>query len=80
MSDSLLIIDDSLTMRRIIKRTIRISGINFSKTREAESGERGSALLSQRPVDVVLCNVFTHKFQLTGLDPFNVRVVFPSFV
>ncbi|MBN2704207.1 MAG: response regulator [Pontiellaceae bacterium] len=57
MSDSLLIIDDSSTMRRIIKRTIRMSGINFSETLEAESGEEGFSILSQRPVDVVLCDV-----------------------
>lgn len=34
-----------------------MSGINFSETLEAESGEEGFATLSERPVDVVLCDV-----------------------
>ncbi len=34
-----------------------MSGINFSETLEAESGEEGFSILSQRPVDVVLCDV-----------------------
>ncbi|MBN2163958.1 MAG: response regulator [Pontiellaceae bacterium] len=57
MAGSLLIIDDSSTMRRIIKRTIRMSGIQFDETFEAESGEEGFAKLSERAVDVVLCDV-----------------------
>lgn len=29
--------------------------------------------------EVPAYDVFTHKFELAGLDPFNLRVVFPSF-
>lgn len=54
---SLLIIDDSSTMRRIIKRTIRMSGIAFDETFEAESGEEAFGLLAKQAVDIVLCDV-----------------------
>ena len=57
MAGSLLIIDDSSTMRRIIKRTIRMSGIQFDETLEAESGEEGFSMLSEKAMDVVLCDV-----------------------
>lgn len=57
MAGSLMIIDDSSTMRRIIRRTIRMSGISFNETLEVESGEDGFASLSKQAVDVVLCDV-----------------------
>jgi two-component system chemotaxis response regulator CheY len=57
MAGSLMIIDDSSTMRRIIKRTVRMSGLTFDETLEVGSGEEGFSLLSTRFVDVVLCDV-----------------------
>jgi two-component system chemotaxis response regulator CheY len=57
MAGSVMIIDDSSTMRRIIKRTVRMSGVSFDETLEAGSGEEGFAMLSERTVDVVLCDV-----------------------
>lgn len=57
MASSLMIIDDSSTMRRIIKRTVRMSGLSFDETIEVGSGEEGFAFLSERAVDVVLCDV-----------------------
>jgi two-component system chemotaxis response regulator CheY len=57
MASSLMIIDDSSTMRRIIKRTVRMSGLSFDETLEVGSGEEGFNTLSERAVDVVLCDV-----------------------
>ena len=57
MAGTLLIIDDSSTMRRIIKRTVRMSGLSFAETLEADSGEAGYEILSKNSVDVVLCDV-----------------------
>lgn len=57
MSGSLLIIDDSSTMRKIIRRTVRMSGLTFSQTLEAANGLDGFELLSTEAVDVVLCDV-----------------------
>ena len=38
MAKSLLIVDDSATMRRIIMRTVRMSGLEFERTEEAGNG------------------------------------------
>lgn len=66
MANTLLIIDDSSTMRRIIKRTVRMSGLSFDETFEAESGEQGFEKLSADAVDVVLCDV--NMTGMSGID------------
>jgi len=57
MPSSLLIVDDSATMRKIIMRTIRMSGINFDRTEEAGNGKEALDKLGATPVDVILCDV-----------------------
>lgn len=57
MAGALLIIDDSSTMRKIIRRTVRMSGLSFSNTLEAENGLDGFQKLRTEQVDVVLCDV-----------------------
>lgn len=66
MPGKLLIIDDSSTMRKIIKRTIRMSGLKFDETEEAENGLEGFEKLSSAPFDVVLCDV--NMPEMNGLD------------
>lgn len=66
MAGSLLIIDDSSTMRKIIMRTIRMSGVRFDSTTEAENGLQGFEKLSSEPYDVVLCDV--NMPELNGLE------------
>lgn len=38
MAKSLMIVDDSATMRKIIIRTVRMSGLNIDRTEEAGNG------------------------------------------
>jgi two-component system chemotaxis response regulator CheY len=57
MPSSLMIVDDSATMRKIIMRTIRLSGINFDRTEEAGNGKEALDKLCASPVDVILCDV-----------------------
>ena len=57
MAKSLMIVDDSATMRKIIMRTIRMSGLEFDKTEEAGNGAEALEKLQADPVDVVLCDV-----------------------
>jgi two-component system chemotaxis response regulator CheY len=57
MSKSLLIVDDSATMRKIIMRTIRMSGLSFDKTEEAGNGVEALEKLQQEAVDVMLCDI-----------------------
>lgn len=57
MGKSLMIVDDSATMRKIIMRTIRMSGLNFDKTEEAGNGTEAMEKLQSSPVDVMLCDI-----------------------
>ncbi len=57
MSKSLLIVDDSATMRKIIMRSIRMSGLEFDTTEEAGNGVEALEKLNASPVDIILCDV-----------------------
>jgi len=57
MSKSLLIVDDSATMRKIIMRTVRMSGLQFDKIEEAGNGVEALEKLGANPVDVMLCDI-----------------------
>lgn len=57
MSKSLLIVDDSATMRKIIMRSVRMSGLQFDSTDEAGNGVEALEKLNASPVDIILCDV-----------------------
>ena len=57
MAKSLIIVDDSATMRKIIMRTIRMSGLEFDRTEEAGNGSEAIGKLGSGPVDIMLCDV-----------------------
>lgn len=57
MSKSLLIVDDSATMRKIIMRSVRMSGLQFDSTEEAGNGVEALEKLNASPVDIILCDV-----------------------
>lgn len=57
MPRSILIVDDSATMRKIIMRTLRMAGLAFDVTEQASNGRKALARLEQGPVVVVLCDI-----------------------
>jgi len=57
MAKSLMIVDDSATMRKIVMRTIRMSGLEFDNTEEAGNGAEAVEKLKASPVDIVLCDI-----------------------
>jgi len=57
MAKSLMIVDDSATMRKIIMRTVRMSGLEFDRTEEAGNGNEALEKLGSGPVDIMLCDV-----------------------
>jgi two-component system chemotaxis response regulator CheY len=57
MGKSLMIVDDSATMRKIIMRTVRMSGLEFDRTEEAGSGKEALEKLKASGVDVMLCDI-----------------------
>jgi two-component system chemotaxis response regulator CheY len=52
-----MIVDDSATMRKIIMRTVRMSGLEFDRTEEAGNGAEAIEKLKAAPVDIVLCDI-----------------------
>jgi two-component system chemotaxis response regulator CheY len=52
-----MIVDDSATMRKIIMRTIRMSGLEFDRTEEAGNGNEAIEKLGAETVDIMLCDV-----------------------
>jgi len=57
MAKSLMIVDDSATMRKIIMRTVRMSGLEFSRTEDAGNGNEAIEKLKAGSIDIVLCDV-----------------------
>lgn len=57
MADSLLIVDDSATMRMIIKRTLRTAGLSFDTTDEAGNGKEALEKLKAQTYDIMLCDI-----------------------
>jgi two-component system chemotaxis response regulator CheY len=61
-----MIVDDSATMRKIIMRTVRMSGLEFERTEEAGNGAEAIEKLKTSPVDLVLCDV--NMPEMNGLE------------
>ena len=57
MGKSLMIVDDSATMRKIIMRTVGMSGLQFEQTEQAGNGNEAIEKLNTSPVDIMLCDV-----------------------
>lgn len=57
MSLNVLVVDDSAVMRRMIRRTLELSGIPLGEVYEAGNGEGGLELLKVHWVDLVLLDL-----------------------
>lgn len=66
MAKSLLIVDDSATMRKIIMRTVRMSGLDFDRTEEAGNGVEAIEKLKESTVDIILCDI--NMPEMNGID------------
>ena len=66
MAKSLMIVDDSATMRKIIMRTVRMSGLEFDRTEEAGDGNEALEKLNGGPVDIMLCDI--NMPEMSGME------------
>ena len=57
MAFNVLIVDDSSSMRAVIKRTIKVSGFNVGEYFEAGDGRDALEILSNKWVDLVLSDI-----------------------
>jgi len=54
---SVLIVDDSSVMRKIVERSLRQAGIEIGEVLEAGNGLEALAVLNERKVNLVLCDI-----------------------
>ena len=66
MAKTLMIVDDSATMRKIIMRTVRMSGLEFEKIEEAGNGAEALTKLDAEALDIVLCDI--NMPEMNGLE------------
>ncbi|MCF6178731.1 MAG: response regulator [Geopsychrobacter sp.] len=66
MGKTVLIVDDSNTMRKIVSRALRQAGIDFSEILEAADGQEALDVLANNTVDVVLSDI--NMPNMTGLE------------
>ncbi len=66
MGKTVLIVDDSNTMRKIVSRALRQAGIDFSEILEAGDGQEALDVLGSNQVDVVLSDI--NMPNMTGLE------------
>jgi two-component system chemotaxis response regulator CheY len=57
MPCNILIVDDSQTMRKVIRKAISISGFNLGKCLEAGNGKEALEILSLHHVDIILADL-----------------------
>ena len=66
MAKSLLIVDDSATMRKIVMKTVRMSGLEFDQIEEAGNGAEAIDKLKNGAVDLVLCDI--NMPEMSGIE------------
>jgi two-component system chemotaxis response regulator CheY len=57
MAYSVLAVDDSSTVRAIIAKTLRLSGVDVSRFGEASSGAEALQMLREEEFDLVFCDL-----------------------
>ena len=57
MAKSLMVVDDSATMRKLILRAVQQAKLDLGQIEEAGSGSEALEKLSNNTVDVMLCDV-----------------------
>ncbi|TYP00224.1 response regulator receiver protein [Geothermobacter ehrlichii] len=57
MGKSVLIVDDSSTMRKIVARSLRQAGFDFETILEAADGQEALSVLDESRVDIILSDI-----------------------
>lgn len=66
MALNILIVDDSRTIRSVIKKTLDISGVSIATVHEASNGEEGLQQMRENPVDLVFADI--NMPVMTGME------------
>ena len=57
MKGTVLLVDDSVMMRKVVSRSLKMADMDFAITLEAGDGEQAIALLRQNTVDLIMCDI-----------------------
>lgn len=57
MSQDVLVVDDSATIRKMVKRTMELAGLDFGEVFEASNGIEALAQLNDHPIAVMLVDI-----------------------
>ncbi len=57
MKGTILVVDDSAMMRKIVLRTLKMAEIEFEKVLEAGDGMEALTVLREHPVDLIMCDI-----------------------
>jgi two-component system, chemotaxis family, chemotaxis protein CheY len=66
MRDTVLIVDDSAMMRKIVLRALSVAGLEFSSVLEAADGNEGLEVLKSNKVQLIMCDI--NMPGMNGLD------------
>ncbi len=66
MSFNVLIVDDSFSMRSVIKKVLSMSGFRMDQCFDASNGREGLAVLDKEWVDVILSDI--NMPEMNGLE------------
>lgn len=66
MSFNVLIVDDSFSMRSVIKKVLSMSGFHMDQCFDANNGREGLAVLEKEWVDVILSDI--NMPEMDGLE------------
>jgi two-component system chemotaxis response regulator CheY len=66
MRDTVLIVDDSAMMRKIVLRALSVAGLEFNSVLEAADGNEGLEVLKANKVQLIMCDI--NMPGMNGLD------------
>jgi two-component system, chemotaxis family, chemotaxis protein CheY len=66
MKGTVLVVDDSAMMRKLVLRTLKMGNVEFEQVLEAGDGAEALALLRTNRVDLIMCDI--NMPVMTGLE------------
>jgi two-component system chemotaxis response regulator CheY len=57
MTGTVLIVDDSAMMRKVVLRVLKMANVDFETTLEASDGSEALSLLRANKVDLIMCDI-----------------------
>jgi two-component system chemotaxis response regulator CheY len=66
MSGTILVVDDSAMMRKVVLRTLKMAGVEFDRVLEAGNGKEALVCLRTNKVELIMCDI--NMPVMTGLQ------------